>query len=330
MPLQIIYNWPDLLLWLPQLNFKDLGQLFLLFLALGWAFQRFVKGSQAEPILRGVFVLLVGLVTLSSIAWLFNLPVLQFVFMASIFILLIGMIVIFQPELRRTLLVLGQGDIFQSHEHHHGQNPELKKPEYLIQELCEAVHFLSKSKRGALIVLEANRHPNHDYLEVGTALDAQLSTELLLTIFHPNTPLHDGAVIISPENRIKAAGVLLPLTENPELSWQYGTRHRAAIGLTEVSDSRCLVVSEETGYISLVEAGKLTKLESIEELKTTFERIYRVSLSEAKKPSDELGRKISGFFGVGELQSKIQSIFRSGHTPPKATAAAEKKAARNG
>lgn len=235
---------------------------------------RFIQNSHAEQLLRGVFVMLMLFIALWGLASVFQLTMLVQVFAASIQILFIGLIVIFQPELRRLLLLLGQGEIFGSSLA--GKTSEKEKIHNLIDTLGETVHFLSKSKRGALIVLEpyGSNSANSNYLEVGTILDSRLSTELLLTIFHQNTPLHDGAVVIGSDNRIIAAGVLLPLTEDPKLSWQYGTRHRAAIGLTEVSSSMCIVVSEETGNISLVQQGKLEKVSQIDELKKTVKNHY--------------------------------------------------------
>jgi len=217
------------------------------------------------------------------------------------------MIVIFQPELRRMLMMLGQGELFGFQVFSGGVKDT--NAGYLVHELVEAVRYLSKSRHGALIVLEAENATRSDYLEVGTALDAKISTELILTIFHPTTPLHDGALVVSNDNRIIAAGVLLPLTENPELSWQYGTRHRAAIGLTEVSDSRCLVVSEETGSISLVHDGKLQKIENTEELKKALEKIYHVN------KGLEAGMVVAGaggrFSDLMELSSHVQRMFQS-------------------
>ena len=104
----------------------------------------------------------------------------------------------------------------------------------------------------------------------------------MLTIFHPNTPLHDGAVVISSDQVISAAGVLLPLTEDPNLSWRYGTRHRAAIGLTEVSTAHCIVVSEETGNISYVSAGKLVKLTQADDLAPFLEQFYQAQPAQTK------------------------------------------------
>ncbi len=181
----------------------------------------------------------------------------------------LSLIVIFQPELRRFLGFLGQVDfvtkIFNSN------NARNKTQEInVVKELIESVKFLSKSHTGALIVFQSDL--SNTYYDVGTKLNADLSTELILTIFHPNTPLHDGAVVINGD-KIISAGVLLPLTEDPKLSWKYGTRHRAAIGMTETSDAACLVVSEETGDVSVAIDGSLKKYEDLVTLKTDLENI---------------------------------------------------------
>ena len=129
------------------------------------------------------------------------------------------------------------------------------------------------------------------YSDVGTKLDARISTELILTIFHPNTPLHDGAMIID-NNKIHSAGVLLPLTEDPKLSWKYGTRHRAAIGMSEVSDAACLVVSEETGDVSICMDGMLKKYDDLMTLKTDLESILGL------KPAEEKDNKHKNIFDI--------------------------------
>ena len=117
------------------------------------------------------------------------------------------------------------------------------------------------------------------YSEVGTSIDAKISTELILTIFHPNTPLHDGAMVIEG-SKIQSAGVLLPLTEDPKLSWKYGTRHRAALGMSEVSDAACLVVSEETGDVSICMDGLLKKYDDLTTLKSDLESILGIKPTE--------------------------------------------------
>lgn len=271
---------------------------------------RFIRKSQAEQLLKGLFIMLLLCVGMWIFANVFHLPMLENVFAASIQILFIGLIVIFQPELRRMLLFLGQGELFASSSASH-YAPEEQKAEFLIHEITETVRFLSKAKRGALIVLESPNSHGGDYLEMGTSLDAKLSTELMLTIFHHNTPLHDGAVVIGPDNRLVAAGVLLPLTEDPKLSWQYGTRHRAAIGLTEISDSRCVVVSEETGSISLVEGGQLQKMANAEELRKALARLYQVAV-EPNVPSrgkQGLGERLTGLLASESVPNPIQRIL---------------------
>lgn len=289
---------------------KGLVQIVILTGIIYFVYVRFIRRSHAEQLLKGLFVMLLLFVGMWLVANILGFSMLENVFAASIQILFIGLIVIFQPELRRMLLFLGQGELFGLHP---GllQNAEEQKAEFLIHEISETVRFLSKAKRGALIVLEASSSHGGDYLEMGTPLDAKLSTELLLTIFHHNTPLHDGAVVVGPDNRIVAAGVLLPLTEDPKLSWQYGTRHRAAIGLTEISESRCIVVSEETGAISLVEDGHLEKLTTAEDLRKTLARIYDVSLdgSERSGKADKpLSQRLTGFFS-GEMPGSLQRLF---------------------
>jgi diadenylate cyclase len=217
------------------------------------------------------------------------------------------LIVIFQPEIRRMLLYLGQPELFGKQSV--GFSTGERKLEYLVHELTETARYLSKSKTGALIVLESPSQVGEHYLEVGTALDALLSTELLLTIFHPRTPLHDGAVVINTENRVVAAGVLLPLTEDPKLSWQYGTRHRAAIGLTEVTESYCIVVSEETGTISLVHAGSIEKMAGAEELKKRLEKLYHVQTSSDGERATSHLERLGGLFSGDTLSSPLMRLF---------------------
>ena len=191
-----------------------------------------------------------------------------------------SLIVIFQPELRRFLGYLGQADLIS--KVFGGGNKHKDEKIDVIKELIEAVKFLSKSHTGALIVFQSDL--SNTYYDVGTKLNADVSTELLLTIFHVNTPLHDGAVVISG-SKIISAGVLLPLTDDPKLSWKYGTRHRAAIGMTENSNAACLVVSEETGDVSITLDGTLKKYDDIPTLKSDLESILglkQVEQSEKK------------------------------------------------
>jgi diadenylate cyclase len=284
-------------------------QLLILVCFIYFVYNKYIKKSQAEKLLKGLFVILMSLIISWAVSKFFSFTIFEVLFGACIQLIVIGLIVIFQPELRRMLLYLGQPELF-------GRNPialsspENQMSEYLIHELTESAKYLSKSKTGALIVLESPNTIGEYYLEVGTTLDAVLSTELLLTIFHPKTPLHDGAVIISPENRIVSAGVLLPLTEDPKLSWQYGTRHRAAIGLAEVTDSHCIVISEETGTISLVYGSHIEKMAHADDLKKRLEKIYHVSPSSTDAPTKISSiEKLTGFFASDTLPSSLQKLF---------------------
>ena len=231
-------------------------------------YKKFIKDSQSEKFVKGIFILIFVWV-LSEILVRLNLKILG-VFLKSIVTLIsLSLIVIFQPELRRFLGFLVQADFFARF---FGSGSNNKKNEQIdvIKVLIESVKFLSKSHTGALLVFQKDL--SNTYYDVGTRLNADLSTELLLTIFHPNTPLHDGAVVING-SKIISAGVLLPLTEDPKLSWKYGTRHRAAIGMSETSDAACLVVSEETGDVSLTLDGTLRKYDDLTTLKADLEQI---------------------------------------------------------
>lgn len=202
-------------------------------------------------------------------------------------IMLFSLVVIFQPELRRFLGYLGQPGFI----HKTFFTPQ-KKEEHnvnFVKEMTEAIKYLSKSKIGALMVVQDNEEMAA-YSEIGTKLFSLISSELILTIFHPNTALHDGAMVMT-NSKILAAGVLLPLTEDPELSWQYGTRHRAAIGITELTDSTCIVVSEETGFVSIAKNGKLKKIETIEMLSAELTKMIEPTDNTSKKKTNKANQE---------------------------------------
>ncbi len=230
-------------------------------------YSKFIKGTQSEKLVKGIFILLFAWL-FSEILIKFNLLILGVFLRTMVSVIMFGAVIIFQPEIRKFLGYLGQSPNF-FHSHLRRKNLKDVQKVNVIRELIETIKYLSKTRTGALMVLEREDDVN-SYSDVGTQLDAILSTELLLTIFHVNTPLHDGAVVISGDV-IKSAGVLLPLTEDPKLSWKYGTRHRAAIGMSESSDSACLVVSEETGDVSIALDGTLKKYEDITLLKKDLE-----------------------------------------------------------
>ncbi len=259
-------------------------------------YQKFIKGTQSEKLVKGIFILLFAWL-FSEILIKFNLLIIGVFLRTMVSVIMFGAVIIFQPEIRKFLGYLGQSNIFNKH-FGKKNNRETQKVN-VIKELIESVKYLSKTRTGALMVLEREEDVN-SYSDVGTQLDALLSTELLLTIFHPNTPLHDGAVVIEGEI-IKSAGVLLPLTEDPKLSWKYGTRHRAAIGMSEVSDSACLVVSEETGDVSIALDGTLKKYEDITRLKKDLEILLGYEDEEVSTQDDKT------VFNFIKIKTKKQS-----------------------
>ncbi|MCM1338214.1 MAG: diadenylate cyclase CdaA [Muribaculaceae bacterium] len=230
-------------------------------------YKKFIKNTHSEKFVKGAFVLVI-LWIFGEVLIAINLNILGVFLRSFVTLVALSLIVIFQPELRRFLGYLGQVDFFK--RLFESDKKKDDKSIDVIKEIIEAVKYLSKSHTGALIVFQNDL--SNTYHDVGTILNADVSTELLLTIFHVNTPLHDGAVVISGA-KIISAGVLLPLTDDPKLSWKYGTRHRAAIGMTETSNAACLVVSEETGDVSVTLDGTLKKYDDIPTLKADLENI---------------------------------------------------------
>lgn len=253
-------------------------------------YQKFIKNTHSEKFVKGA-VVLVFLWILSEILIAVDLTILGVFIRSIVTLVALSLIVIFQPELRRFLGYLGQVDFFKR-LFDNGKKKEDNKSIDVIKEIIEAVKYLSKSHTGALIVFQNDL--SNTYHDVGTILNADVSTELLLTIFHVNTPLHDGAVVISG-SKIISAGVLLPLTDDPKLSWKYGTRHRAAIGMTESSNAACLVVSEETGDVSVTLDGSLKKYDDIPTLKADLEKIlgYKKNEQPEKTPKFNLEKLLT-------------------------------------
>jgi diadenylate cyclase len=205
-----------------------------------------IRDMRAKQLVKGI-VLLVALIPISSI---FDLYMVEFILSNTFQVGLIALVIVFQPEIRKALEYLGRTSFSLSNLEKTNETSR-----EIIKEITSAITSLSRQKIGALIIFEKQIGLN-DIVESGTILNANISSGLLINIFIPNTPLHDGAVIIK-DYTIKAAGCFLPLTENNLLSKDIGTRHRAAIGMTERSDSIALIVSEETGYISYAVEGRL-------------------------------------------------------------------------
>lgn len=235
---------------------------------------KIIKGTKAVQLLKGIFVLIIVRVLtdifhFDTLKWLLD-QVLPWGFLA--------IIIIFQPELRRALEQLGRGRLFartamQEEEEH----------DRLMEALSKSVNYMAKRRIGALISIERETGLS-EYIETGTPLKSVVTSELLINIFIPNAPLHDGAVILQ-KNQIAAAGCYLPLSESPFISKELGTRHRAALGLSEVTDAITIIVSEETGAISLAIDGELYRDLSIEEFEARLRRVWFGTISEQKNTS---------------------------------------------
>ncbi|ANU14786.1 diadenylate cyclase CdaA [Planococcus halocryophilus] len=222
-----------------------------------------IKGTKAVQLLKGIFVIIIArLVTqalnLETLGWIMQ-QVLEWGFLA--------IIIIFQPELRRALEQLGRGRLFSSST----LNEESERNR-LIEAMSKSVSYMAKRRIGALVSIERETGLS-EYIETGIPMNSDLTSELMINLFIPNTPLHDGAVIVQ-KNRIAAAACYLPLSESPFISKELGTRHRAALGISEVTDAITIVVSEETGAISLTANGDLHRNLSLEDFEVKLRRIW--------------------------------------------------------
>ncbi len=221
-----------------------------------------IKETRAEQLIKGIIILIV----ITKLSDIMQLHTMYWLLKNAMTVGAIAILIIFQPELRRALEHIGRGKLFAKNE--------LQKQEIdnMLREITTTVNELSKNKIGAIIVLEQDTGLN-EFIETGVRIDSEISAGLFLTIFAPNTPLHDGAAIVR-KNRILAAGCFLPLTDNQNLSKQLGTRHRAARGITEISESLVIVVSEETGVISVARDGKLSRYLDPKSLKEILKNEY--------------------------------------------------------
>lgn len=219
-----------------------------------------IRGTRAVQILTGILVL-VGLLGVANLLHLLLLgTILRFIGLG----VAVSLPIVFQPELRRALEQLGRGGFFRSHDS--DENAASRGDDKVMATLAKAAFLLSRNKYGGLIVIEQQTGLK-EFAESGTILNAALSAELLLSIFVPRSPLHDGAAIVR-ENLLEAAGCFLPLAEQSLAERRLGTRHRAALGISEQTDAVVVVVSEETGAISVAREGKLSR--AIEEESRLF------------------------------------------------------------
>lgn len=207
-----------------------------------------IRGTRAAQLLKGLVLLLL----FSVIASYAKLDMVNWVMGKLWIAFAVALPIVFQPELRRILEQIGRGSFFMP-----ASSTVRLASEAIINEVTQAVNILSLSKTGALVVITRSTGIN-EYLQTGVPIDSLVSASLLVNIFVPNTPLHDGAVVISA-GRISHAACFLPLSDNPGLAKELGTRHRAGIGITEVSDALTIIVSEETGTISVAAEGRLRR-----------------------------------------------------------------------
>lgn len=233
---------------------------------------RLLRGTRAVPTI-------VGIVLLAILYWIAvtqDLATLEFVLRSAVLYIGFAIIVLFQSEIRQALMYFANRIRFPIMRRQRGQFGGS-----LYDEIVLAVTTLATEKTGALIVIERNVGLRN-FVDAGVQLDARISYDLLVTIFNPSTPLHDGAVIIQNE-RVAAASVFLPLTKNPGISRELGTRHRAAIGITEGSDAISLVVSEETGSISFIEAGEVRRNLDTTQLRKLLLEALNIPLVDSKR-----------------------------------------------
>lgn len=271
------------LLWiLENLQPNDLIDIFLVALVFyGASF--FIRGTQAVALLRGMVLVLVSMLIISSV---FNLLALRWLLENMVVVLGIAIPVIFQPELRRALEQLGRGGLLLNR-----QAPDSVRAK-VIDEVCQAAEKLSERRHGALIVMQRNSSLQ-EYIRTGIPLNSEVSSQLLLTIFWPKTELHDGAAVINQQGRIASAASVLPLTASRNLpDPKLGTRHRAAIGISEVSDAVIVVVSEETGRISIANAGRLIPRLDAKRLRTVMNALYGEERGQSTSPLSQVNDRV--------------------------------------
>jgi diadenylate cyclase len=235
-----------------------------------YAFLRIMEGTRGAGILKGLAVFAVILAALTIfVTQQFKLENLSWVVRNLGPVTLIPLFVLFQPEIRRALIRLGQNPLFRMFFRPHSR---------FTDELVKATFSLARDRVGGLIAIE-REVGLRGYSEGGVRLDATVSAELIKTVFWPGTPLHDGAVVIR-QQRIAAAGCLFPLTDNPQLSAELGTRHRAGVGITEESDAAAIIVSEQTGQVSLAVGGTLQRDIDEKSLRRALEELAAIPVEE--------------------------------------------------
>ncbi len=277
--IQLTYLWQQLTLLInslvASLDGRSIIDILLVAMMIYYA-TNVVRQTRANSVLKG-FILLLALMWLSEVA---ALNTINWVLRQVIGTGAIMLIVLFQPELRRALEQMGR-TTFTSGLMGTNSDKNAKLAEHNTEEMVHALTNLSRRKVGALIVMEQQTGLK-DIVASGTMLDAEISSQLIENIFEPNTPLHDGAVVMN-NGRITAAACFLPLSENSSISKELGTRHRAALGISESTDAVVLIVSEETGIISMAREGKLTRYLDSKTLTALLMGVFNPNAADRKK-----------------------------------------------
>jgi diadenylate cyclase len=251
----IISFFKDYVAWLslPKIGITDILEILIIAFAI-YHVITWVKQTRAWMLVKGLIVLLI----VWLIASILNLNVILWIFFKSINVGIIALIIVFQPEFRKALEQLGQNNLVTPLFNFNDSKDKSERfSDHVVNAIVKATFELAKTKTGALIVIEKDVSLN-EFEKTGIEIDSLISSQLMINIFEHNTPLHDGAVILRG-NRIVAATCYLPLTDNLHLSKDLGTRHRAGIGVSEVSDSLTIIVSEETGKVSIATGGTLIR-----------------------------------------------------------------------
>lgn len=272
---------------LPSLSVIDIVEIVILSVVI-YMVMRWIKDTRAWMLLKGILIIVVftffaSLFQMDTILWLIN---------NAISIGIIAVVIVFQPELRKGLEELGRKKLLASALFFDNQKDSNKRfSDKSISEIVRACFSMGKVRTGALIVLE-RQELLKDYTTTGIEIDGIISSSLLINIFEHNTPLHDGAVIVRGD-RILAATCYLPLTENRDLSKELGTRHRAAVGVSELSDALVIIVSEETGEVSIAAGGAITRNVDADSLRNKLYEIQNKTV-EPQKAHKRKGRKAHG------------------------------------
>jgi uncharacterized protein (TIGR00159 family) len=275
------------------------------------------QGTRATQLIRGIIILLAIFFFLANSL---DLQTLNWLLERTWPVLIVAVPIIFQPELRRALEQLGHTETWLRTPFPSGNEEDMERT---VDEVVRAAAQLARQRFGALMIIERETGLQ-DFAVRGVSLDAALTRQLLINIFFPNSPLHDAAVVIRGD-RIVAASVVLPLTDNISATGQLGTRHRAAIGITEESDALAVVVSEETGQIAVAHNGRLIRNLDQDRLRRVLRSLLRLDRQEGRpnQPGSgwrQVGARLASFAGLNGTSDRRMS---AGSTPPKVVARSE-------